>query len=70
MAAIKISSKVEEEVWTELRQLADESHQSISGLLTEAIRDYVRRRRVRPAVLDHLESSMNENEELGRLLAR
>lgn len=70
MAAIKISSKVEAEVWEELRQLASESHQSISGLLTEAIRDYVRRRRVRPEVLDHLESSMTENEELGRLLAR
>jgi len=70
MAAVKISSKVEAEVWEELRQLASESHQSISGLLTEAIRDYVRRRRVRPEVLDHLESSMTENEELGRLLFR
>ncbi|MFQ5524653.1 MAG: ribbon-helix-helix protein, CopG family [Thermoanaerobaculia bacterium] len=70
MAAIKISSKVEEEVWEELRKLADESHQSISGLLTDAIRDYVRRRRVRPEVLEHLESSMTENDELGRLLAR
>lgn len=69
MAAIKISSKVEEEVWNDLKELADESHQSISGLLTEAIRDYVRRRRVRPEVLGHLEDSMGENEELGRRLA-
>lgn len=69
MPAIKISSKVEEEVWEDLRALADESHQSISGLLTEAIRDYVRRRRVRPVVLRHLEDSIAENEELGRLLA-
>ncbi len=70
MANVKISSKVEEEVWEDLRQMAAESHQSISGLLTEAIRDYVRRRRVRPEVVDHLESSMAENEELGHLLAR
>jgi len=70
MAAVKISSKVEEDVWEELRQMASESHRSISGLLTAAIREYVRRRRVRPEVLDHLESSMTENEELGRLLAR
>lgn len=69
MAAIKISSKVEEAVWDELRALSDESHQSISGLLTEAIRDYVQRRRVRPTVLRHLEDSITENEELGRLLA-
>jgi predicted transcriptional regulator len=70
MAAIKISSKVDEKAWNDLKQLAQESHQSISGLLTEAISDYLRRRRVRPVVLEHLEKSMDENEELGRLLAR
>ena len=69
-AATKISSKVEESVWKDLQQLAGESHQSISGLLTEAIREYVRRRRVRPEVLRHLDSSIAENEELGRRLAQ
>ena len=70
MAAIKVSSKVDETAWGELKQLADESHQGMSGLLTEAIRDYVRRRRVRPVVLDHLERSIAANEELGRRLAQ
>lgn len=69
MATIKISSQVEQAEWSALQDIARESHQSISGLLTEAIRDYVRRRRVRPAVMDHLETSMDENEELGRRLA-
>jgi predicted transcriptional regulator len=69
MAAMKISSKVDESVWNELKALARESHRSISGILTEAIREYVRRRRVRPDVLRHLEDSMAENEKLGRLLA-
>jgi predicted transcriptional regulator len=69
MAAIKISSKVEESTWNDLKALAEESHQNISGLLTEAIADYVRRRRVRPTVMNHLETSIVENEELGRLLA-
>lgn len=69
MTRIKISSKVDEAVWAELRLLARETHSSVSGLLTEAIADYVRRRRVRPEVLSHLEQSMDENEELGRLLA-
>lgn len=69
MANIKISSKVEETAWEDLRQLARESHQNISGVLTEAIRDYVRRRRVRPEVRQHLEDSMQENAKLGRLLA-
>ncbi len=70
MSTIKISSKVEEKVWEDLRLLAKESHQNVSGLLTEAIGDYIQRRRVRPVVLDHLADSMNENEELGKLLAR
>ena len=70
MSTIKISSKVEEKVWEDLRSLAKESHQNVSGLLTEAIVDYIQRRRVRPVVLDHLADSMNENEELGNLLAK
>lgn len=70
MASIKISSKVEESVWNELRQLSHESHQNISGLLTEAIAEYVRRRRVRPEVQMHLKDSIRENAELGRLFAK
>lgn len=69
MSTIKISSKVEESVWNDLKDLANESHRNVSGLLTEAIADYVRRHRVRPEVMDHLEASIEENEELGRLLA-
>lgn len=69
MAPIKISSKVDERVWEELKTLARESHRSISGLLTEAIREYLSRRRVRPTVIRHLRDSMAENEKLGRLLA-
>jgi len=70
MAAVKISSKVEEEVWNDLKALASESHRNVSGLLTEAIADYVRRHRVRPEVLGHLDDSIRDNEKLGRLLAR
>lgn len=70
MATIKISSKVEEAVWEDLKQLASESHQNISGVLTEAISQYLQRRRIRPAVLDHLDDSIVANEELGKLLAK
>ncbi len=70
MAAVKISSKIDEKVWGELKSLANETHQNVSGLLTEAVKEYVQRRRVRPVVLKHLEISMEENKELGRLLAR
>ncbi|MCG8369726.1 MAG: hypothetical protein MJA32_04330 [Proteobacteria bacterium] len=70
MAVVKISSQVEETEWIALQEIARESRQSISGLLTDAIADYVRKRRLRPMVLDHLEASMDENEELGRRLAK
>ncbi len=70
MVTIKISSKVEETAWNDLKTLARESHQNISGLLTEAIRDYLDRRRVRPVVRDHLKNSIRENEELGKILAK
>lgn len=70
MTAVKISSKVEETAWNELRDLARESKRSVSGLLSEAVEEYLARRRVRPDVLRHLEDSMRENEELGKLLAQ
>lgn len=70
MAKIKISSKVEQAEWEALQAIAYESQQSIAGLLSEAVADYVRKRRLRPVVMSHLEDSMAENEELGERLAR
>ena len=69
MASVKISSQVEEGTWNDLREHARESHRSVSGILTEAIKEYLARRRVRPSVLRHLEDSVRENRELGRRLA-
>jgi predicted transcriptional regulator len=70
MQSIKISSKVDEDTWNELKALASETHQNLSGVLTEAIREYVTRKRVRPVVLKHMDQSIAENEELGKLLAK
>jgi len=70
MAKIKISSKVEQREWEALHAIAYESNQSIAGLLSEAVADYVRKRRLRPEVLSHLEDSINENEKLGYRLAK
>ena len=70
MPTIKISSKVEEAVWDELKAVARESHQNVSGILTEAISEYLRRRRIRPVVKSHLNNSIRENEDLGKLLAK
>ncbi len=70
MAKIKISSKVEQREWEALQAIAYESKQSIAGLLSEAVADYVRKRRLRPEVFSHLEDSISENEELGQRLAK
>ena len=64
------ASKVDEAAWNELRDLARETKRSVSGLLSEAVEEYLARRRVRPDVLRHLEDSMRENEELAKLLAQ
>ena len=69
MSAIKISSKVDEKVWGDLKDLAAETGRSVSGVLTEAIAEYLRCRRVRPQVLEQIEASIADNRELGRLLA-
>lgn len=68
MTAIKISADVDEAAWNELRDLARETKRSVSEVLSEAIEEYLTRRRARPDVLRHLEDSMRENEELGKLL--
>jgi len=70
MATIKISSKVDDAAWEDLKDIARESHQNISGLLTEAVRDYVQKRRVRPVVREQLKASIKDNEALGKLLAK
>lgn len=70
MPRIKIISKVDEAAWNELKTMAAETHQSVSGLLTDAIRDYLQRQRVRPDVTKHLEGSIADNEKLGKLLAK
>ena len=51
--------------WNDLKALAAETHQKVSGLLTDAIREYVSRKRARPVVLKHLEQSIADNEALG-----
>ncbi len=70
MTTIKISSRVDEAAWNELRNLARETKRSVSGVLSEAIEEYLERHRVRPDALRHLEDSMRENEELGKLLGQ
>lgn len=67
---IKISTIIDEGVWEEVKDLSKETHQKLSRVVTEALKDYVRKKRVRPEFLKHLQDSTDEHEELGKLLAR
>ena len=69
MPAVKISSKMEQKTWMELKAFAGVTHQSISGLLTVAVQGYLERQRVRPVVLEKLKHSLDENEELRKQFA-
>ena len=64
------SSIDDEASWNDLKLLAKEQHQTISELLNVVIREIVQRKRVRPAVPAHLETSMEQNEELAKSLAQ
>ena len=67
---MKISTQVEEKVWKEFKTLSDETHQSLSGMLTDALSEYVRNKRLRPTFLKQAEASIRDNEELGKLLSK
>lgn len=68
--AIVISAKLDEAIWNELRGLARATGRDVSEVLSEAVEEYLARRRARPDVRQHLEDSLSENEGLGKLLAR
>ena len=70
MAKVKISSKMEESTWESLRKMSEETDRSISGLLCEAVEEYVARKSIRSDVLQHLEDSAVEHDELGKRLAK
>jgi len=70
MSLKKISTEIEEHVWEELVMFAKESHQDVSDLLADAIKNYLQRQCEQAVVRDHLSGSMAENDELGSLLSK
>jgi hypothetical protein len=68
--AKKISTIVDETIWEELKAYAKSSHQNLSGLLTEALRDFLRKKQIRPEFVRQMERSLATHEDLGRLLAK
>ena len=70
MSMLRITSQVEEALWLELKGIARVRHQSISTVLTDVIRQYLRQHNKQTGVQDHLTDSIHENKALGKLLAK
>jgi predicted transcriptional regulator len=67
---VKFASQLDEEVLEDLRRYAQETDRSISGIVSEAVAEYLSRVRLRPAFRDAVEKVLDENDELLRRLAK
>lgn len=66
----KFATQVDEDVLEELRRYVKASDRSISGVVTDAIRDYINRLEVRPAFRDSMDEVLSEHSELLKRLAK
>lgn len=70
MKAVKFATQVDEKVLKDLKKLAAESDRSISGIVNEALAEYLGRYRVRPAFRSAMAEVLDENAELLKRLAK
>lgn len=70
MKAVKFATQIDAQVAKELRAFAVEADRSISGVVNEAVAEYLQRRRVRPAFRAALEEVLSDHDELLRRLAK
>jgi len=67
---VKFSSKMEREALEALRAHATDEGRTLAGLLTEAVQDYLAKKRVRPAFREAAEAVLTEHDELIARLAK
>jgi hypothetical protein len=70
MKSVKFATIVDAAVLKEVREYAKEADKSLSGIVTEALAQYVAYVRVRPAIKSAMDQVLDENEELLKRLAR
>jgi len=70
MKLAKFATQVDERVLKELRSFAKSEDRSISKLVTEALSDYLKKIKIRPAFRNAMEEVLLENEELLKRLAK
>jgi glutamate-1-semialdehyde aminotransferase len=67
---VKFSSKMDADTLDALREYAREEGRTVAGVLSEAVQEYLQRRRVRPAFREAAEKVITEHDELLRRLAK
>jgi len=67
---IKFSSKLEKRLLDQLKNYSKTSKKNISVVLNEAVAEYLKRVRLRPAFIDASEEVIKENKELLKVLAK
>lgn len=70
MKAKKFATQIDEKVLKDLRSYARESDRSISGLVTEAVAEYLQRSKLRPAFRNAMNEILDDHQELLQRLAK
>lgn len=66
----KFATQIDQEVLNDLKKYVEESDRSISGVITEAVADFLQKVRVRPMFRSAMEDVLNGNAELLTRLAK
>jgi predicted transcriptional regulator len=70
MKAKKFATQLDEQVLKKLKRYAEASDRSISGIVSEAVAQYLDRAEVRPAFCSAMDEVLSENAELLKRLAK
>ena len=70
MKAIKFATQIDESTLAELRSYSKSSGRSISGVVSEAVAEYLKRAKVRPAFRDAMGEVLDDHADLFKRLAK
>ena len=66
----KFATQIDEKVLKDLKKYAKSSDRSISGVVTEAVKSFLERQKVRPAFKSAMDEVMEDHKELLQRLAK
>jgi predicted transcriptional regulator len=70
MKAKKFATQIDEKVLKDLKSFAKSTDRSISGIVSEAVAEYLGRAKVRPAFRKAMDEVLDDHAELLRRLAK